>query len=435
MYKKQIILALTAGLTALSIISCLDYKKLLTSYIPTHTYNDDYKDYFTKTEIIRQDEEADITQPSQLYSMYACLVDADSGRILFNKNATTKAAMASTTKIMTLEIVLENADLEEYVTASANAAAQPKVRLGMKSGEKYKVKDLLYALMLESYNDTAVALAEHVAGSVEAFCEMMTSKACSLGCTNTLFLTPNGLDKSIPGTKEEFHSTTAYELARILSYCIKESEYADKFLEITRTKSYSFSDKDNKRHFTVNNKNAFLNMMEGALTGKTGFTGKAGYCYTGALESNGRTFVVALLACGWPNNKSYKWSDTRKLMNFGLDNFQTYNFDKIPLENITSREVKVINTAGKGLTNISSMLFQISDCTLDKILVNKADSISVKYQIPRVLSAPIYSGDSIGKIEYQVNDQKWSERDIIATEDLLSPDFSWYIKGIISLFL
>ena len=197
----------------------------------------------------------------------------------------------------------------------------PDVQLNIREGEEYKLKDLLYSLMLESHNDSAVAIAEHIGGSVEQFAELMNQKAEDIGCMKTHFITPNGLD-----AKDEhgIHGTTAADLARILRYCIKESPEKDTFLTITRTSAYSFTNLAGTRSFTCNNHNAFLNMMDGALTGKTGFTGTAGYCYVGALERDGKLFIVALLGCGWPGNKTYKWADTKKLMNYGLDHYQEH---------------------------------------------------------------------------------------------------------------
>ena len=297
---------------------------------------------------------ADTLSDFSLYATAAVLMDADSGRVLYGKNQDTALAMASTTKIMTCVLVLENVSLEEELTVSAYAASMPKVKLYIQKGERYTVRDLLYSLMLESHNDSAVALAEHVGKrylpkelgekdaaeytadesrqAVAAFALLMNRKAAELGCENTWFITPNGLDATETivleegGTLQKEHCTTAKELARIMAYCIRESEEAETFLEITRASNYSFYAND--RSFTCVNHNAFLQMMEGALTGKTGFTNKAGYCYVGALEREGRTFVVALLACGWPNNKNYKWSDTRELMQYGIDNYFYRSFSE-----------------------------------------------------------------------------------------------------------
>ena len=266
-------------------------------------------------------------EPEDLYARSAVLMDADTGRILFEKNGSEQMPMASTTKIMTLLVTLENADLEGTVQVSAYAASMPKVRLNLQEGETYRLKDLCYSLMLESHNDSAVAIAEHVGGSVEGFASMMNQKARDLGCYHSYFITPNGLD-----AEDEYgkHSITAKDLARIMRCCMQNEE----FLSITRQPSWSFSSLDGSRSFTVNNKNAFLNMMEGALTGKTGFTNGAGYCYVGALEREGKRLIAVVLACGWPNNRTWKWSDTKKLMSYGIENFhkKTVGEEKLELE-------------------------------------------------------------------------------------------------------
>lgn len=250
-----------------------------------------------------------------LYAKSAVLMDADSGRVLYGKEEEQFLANASTTKIMTCILAIESGRLDETVTVSQHAASMPKVHLGMTTKDTFLLKDLLYSLMLESHNDSAVAIAEHVGGSVEKFAEMMNEKAKEIGCEHTHFITPNGLDaKDETGS----HGTTAKDLATIMSYCIKN----DTFLKITQTKQYSFQNVEGSRSFTCNNHNAFLQMMDGALSGKTGFTADAGYCYVGALKRGERTFVVSLLACGWPNNKSYKWADTRKLMEYGLEHYE-----------------------------------------------------------------------------------------------------------------
>lgn len=161
---------------------------------------------------------------SALYAASAVLMDGESGRILFEKNGGEIRPMASTTKIMTCILALEHLPEDTELSVSALAASQPEVRLGMREGETYVLKDLLHSLMLESHNDSAVAIAEAVSGTVEGFAELMNEKAEELGCSGTCFLTPNGLDAE----KEEdgktlVHSTTAADLARIMRYCTMES--------------------------------------------------------------------------------------------------------------------------------------------------------------------------------------------------------------------
>ena len=141
--------------------------------------------------------------------------------------------MASTTKIMTCILALEEGNLTDVVNVSENAARQPKVHLGMQMDEKFYLRDLLYSLMLESHNDSAVAIAEHIGGSVQAFADKMNAKAKEIGCKNTHFVTPNGLDGK---DEEDIHGTTAADLAHIMRYCIKISPERERFLEITRTK-------------------------------------------------------------------------------------------------------------------------------------------------------------------------------------------------------
>ena len=227
-----------------------------------------------------------------LYAKSAVLMDADSGRVLYGKEEEQFLANASTTKIMTCILAIESGRLDETVTVSQHAASMPKVHLGMTTKDTFLLKDLLYSLMLESHNDSAVAIAEHVGGSVEKFAEMMNEKAKEIGCEHTHFITPNGLDaKDETGS----HGTTAKDLATIMSYCIKN----DTFLKITQTKQYSFQNVERSRNFTCNNHNAFLQMMDGALSGKTGFTADAGYCYVGALKrETGHLWYHCLPAAG-----------------------------------------------------------------------------------------------------------------------------------------
>ena len=226
-----------------------------------------------------------------LYAKSAVLTDADTRRILYGKDAGTPMANASTTKIMTCLLAIESGKIQDTVTFSEHACSMPKVRLGCPTGTQFVLEDLLYSLMLESHNDTAAAIAEHVAGSVEAFADLMNERAAEFGCQNTHFVTPNGLDRS---DKKGEHQTTAYDLSLIMAACIQN----DKFLEITETASKTISSIDGTFQAALNNHNALLSMLDGVISGKTGFTAKAGYCYVGAYRQNDRTYTFALLACG-----------------------------------------------------------------------------------------------------------------------------------------
>lgn len=357
-------------------------------------------------------------EPEDLYARSAVLMDADTGRILFEKNSGEQMPMASTTKIMTLLVTLENADLNGTVQVSSYAASMPDVQLNIREGEKYRLKDLCYSLMLESHNDSAAAIAEHVGGSVEGFAAMMNQKARDLGCYHTHFITPNGLDAEDEQGK---HSTTAADLARIMRCCMQNGE----FLAITREPSWSFSDLDGTRSFTVNNKNAFLNMMEGALTGKTGFTNGAGYCYVGALERGGKKLIAVVLACGWPNHRTWKWSDTRKLMNYGIENFHQ---ETVGEETVSLEPIQILNGQAETV-RISA------DIHTEQILLKEGDTFAMDVRKPDTLPAPVEEGEIVGTVIYYLNGEILDLFPICTEDGSPCIDYKWCLENIVRRWL
>lgn len=361
---------------------------------------------------------------SELYALSAVLMDADTGRILFEKDGYTARANASTTKILTCILTLENCDPDETVTVSSYAAKMPDVQLNIREGEQYRLGDLMYSLMLESHNDTAVAIAEHVGGSVEGFAGMMNQKVQEIGCTNTYFITPNGLDAT---DENGTHSTSAADLAKILRYCIKLSPKRDAFLEITRTGSYTFSDATGARRFTCINRNAFLNMMDGALTGKTGFTGDAGYCYVGALERNGHTFIVALLGCGWPNNKNYKWSDTKKLMNYGIESYHDMLICEKDLEPMQTTVTKGVNGDHERISLYSKFTYQL--------FVRDGERVSYGYHLPDMLQAPVYQDSVVGNVEIYIDGKLYAIEPVYAGKSIEEETLPFDLKRVLEKYL
>jgi D-alanyl-D-alanine carboxypeptidase (penicillin-binding protein 5/6) len=367
-------------------------------------------------------------EDSELYARSACLMDADSGRVLYTKAGSEILPMASTTKIMTCIIALEQGHADDLVTVSSLAASQPKVRLGVPEGEQFLLNDLLYALMLESDNDVAMMVAEHIGQSAEGFAEMMNKKAREIGCDNTYFISPSGLDAE---DEHGVHSTTAVDLARILKYCIMDSPQRDMFLQITQMPSYTFWNVSHTRIFNCTNHNAFLGMMDGALTGKTGFTADAGYCYVGALRWEGKTFIVSLLACGWPNNKGYKWSDTRKLMTYGLQNysrrdiFQYGKLKSLPVENGQYEGMGIGERAETALS------YGIEEKQLSYSLLMRADEkVDIVYQIPDSLKAPIQAGQQVGKVQYYLGDELLKEYPVFAVRKVDVLNFAWCLEQV-----
>ncbi|MBQ9990319.1 MAG: D-alanyl-D-alanine carboxypeptidase [Lachnospiraceae bacterium] len=381
--------------------------------------------------------------PGTLYAHSAVLMDASSGRVLYEKNGQEFLANASTTKILTCILALEEGKLEDLVSVSAYAASMPDVQLNIREGEYYLLEDLLYSLMLESHNDSAVAIAEHIAGSCQAFSQKMNEKARQIGCKDSWFITPNGLDASqtltltTGGTVTKEHGTTAKELALIMRYCLEESPAVEEFLKITRTSNYSFCNKilsekgevsDGARSFSCQNHNSFLQMMEGALSGKTGFTSKAGYCYIGALKQDERTYIVALLACGWPGNRTYKWKDTRQLMEYGLDTFELHSVEELELnwEEILLSPVE----EGQG-EKIGEEIFihleRSSDEEIPEVLLKAEEKLTAKVE-KKPLTAPIKRGEKAGEISYYINEEKWKSESLNAGQSVSKIDPVWCLK-------
>lgn len=370
------------------------------------------------------------SEPNQLFATAACLMDGDTGRVLFGKRETDPMAMASTTKIMTCILALENGGEQAVATASAQAAAAPKVHLGVYEGEQFLLGDLLYSLMLESHNDAAVMIAETIGGSIEGFAALMNEKAAAIGCTDTHFVTPNGLDASDAGGD---HHTTAADLARIMRYCIKTSPKATEFLAVTQTRSYTFWDLEKKNMFNCCNHNALLDQMEGAISGKTGFTAKAGYCYTGALERDGKCLIVTLLACGWPNHKNYKWADAAKLLNYGLE---SYTYRDVLDHSWKPGRIEVTDGVYDGLLQTkSSASLTIVSPALDParslpVLLKETEIPKKDIFLPELIEAPVKKGEKVGSMTYSIDGILLAEYPVYAAETIEKIDYGWCMEQV-----
>ena len=365
-----------------------------------------------------------IEEPSELHALSAVLMDGDSGRVLYEKDGKTPLANASTTKVLTCIVALESSPGDDYVQVSQNAASQPEVKLGLQKGEQYYLEDLLYSLMLKSHNDTAIAIAEHCGVTVEGFARMLNRTAKQIGCKDTYFITPNGLDAQDENGK---HHTTAEDLALIMRYAIKNKT----FLHISQTRDYTFSEITGKRTFSVHNANALLDMMDGVLSGKTGYTSQAGYCYVCAWEEEGKTFVVSLLGCGWPNHKTYKWSDTKKLLSYGAYN---YDYETYWQEPHTS---KILVTDGvENMQNIGEKVYLRGKCSVTsedrekEILLKKGEAVTCKTEIPQKVSAPVLKGEKLGRIAYYLDGKLIDSYPVYAERSVEKISFKWYTEKV-----
>lgn len=346
-----------------------------------------------------------------LYAYSYALMDGATGRVLESRDETNPMANASTTKILTCIVALENGRLEDTVTISEHAASQPKVHLGVKAGETYPLKDLLYGLMLESYNDCAVAIAEHIGGSVEGFADMLNKKAEEIGCTDTYFITPNGLDAE---DENGFHHSTAQDLCKMMAYCVWESPQKDEFLAITQTRNYEGSTEG--KSYAFSNKNAFLDSMKGVLSGKTGYTSKAGYCYVMAFEQENEKYCIALLACGWPNNKNYKWYDTRELLNYGMEYYSNVKIDKISV----SEKMQVdgyLQGADFEHLNRSMELCVTAEADSFEVLLGKEENLETETILYTDVELPIRKGQVLGYYNVYLEEIQLCSVPFIAEQD------------------
>ena len=355
-------------------------------------------------------EKEEEDSPGTLYARSAVLADGTTGRVLWGKNENEPMAMASTTKIMTCLVALENSAPDEQVSISEYAASMPDVQLDAVAGDTFRMEDLLYSLMLESHNDTAVAIAEHIGGSVEEFAQMMNQRAEEMGCMQTNFVTPNGLDS-------QGHYTTAAELALIASEAIKNED----FLKIINTGSYSFSNVDGTRQYHVENKNAFLNMMPGAFGIKIGFTNDAGYCFVGALESDERVYISVVLGSGWPPNKNYKWQDTMKLMNFGLEH---YVLKEIGSDALDVGELKIDG-------GCEDTVRLTTDAHSMNILMKESDIFSSKIVRDLERKAPIDANERVGWLYYEINGEIIEQFSIYITDAVEKRNFAFCLQKLV----
>ncbi|NLK21735.1 MAG: D-alanyl-D-alanine carboxypeptidase [Epulopiscium sp.] len=349
-------------------------------------------------------------------SQSAILIEADTGRILWEKNAYEPRAMASTTKIMTCIIALENGNLSDEVIVSKRAARAPQVKLGLREGEKQRLGDLLYALMMKSSNDAAVVIAEHISGSVEVFCEKMTEKAKELGAKDTVFKTSNGLDA-------EGHGSTAYDLALITQYAMKNP----KFVEIINTKHLTIGGNGDYPPYSLANANRFLYDFPGANGVKTGYTGKAGYCFVGAVKQNEMQLISVVLASGWGSRgKEQKWTDTRRIMDYGFKNFKKETLlekgkllKTIPVKR--SREDKI------SLYSNEKVIYTIKESEKSKI--------KIKITVPDYIEAPITKGQKIGVTKIYIGDELCKVIPLIADRDIERHDFPTSLKKVLNNWL
>ncbi len=332
-----------------------------------------------------------IAEEPKLNAKIGLVFDRASKTILYEKNGLKQVPMASTTKIMTAIVVLENADLTDVVTIDKKAAGTGGSRLGLKVNDKITVHDLLYGLMLKSGNDTAVALAIHVGGSVEGFANMMNKTAEEMGLVNSHFVTPHGLDA-------QGHYTTAYELAYMADYGLQNP----KFKEIVSTKIYTVT--INGQPQVISNTNELLGNLDGVYGVKTGFTNGANRCLVTACKRGELDIITVVLGA---DTKKIRTQDSMNLIEYTHKNYQVVNLEKIiqeKFENWKQLNEKRIYI-NKGKTNQIHIQLEEMPYKTMAIKNTQTDNINLEINSLYYLEAPIQEREIIGNVKVQIKDK------------------------------
>lgn len=321
----------------------------------------------------------------------ACvIIDRNTNAVLYGKNENQKRKMASTTKIMTATIIIENCNLNETVEISKKAAGTGGSRLGLKAGDKITIRDLLYGLMMRSGNDSAVALAEYAGGSIEGFAKKMNQKASDLGLNNTHFETPHGLDS-------DEHYTTAYELALLSNYALNNKIFA----QIVGTKEYTITINGYPKQ--LSNTNELLGNLDGVYGIKTGFTNGANRCLVTACKKNNMDIICVVLGA---DTKNFRTQDSVKLINYIFDNFKPVNIEKIVNDNFEKWKNNYLDKIIINKSYSKNFDLKIENITNSVIPIRKdyIDLINVDINCPLYFEAPIYKNSKLGSINLHISD-------------------------------
>lgn len=333
----------------------------------------------------------------QINAKNAVVMDYETGQILYDKNGHIKVYPASTTKVLTAILALEKGNLDDTVTASKNAANVEGSKIYLSEGEQLKLRQLLYAMMVESANDAAVAIAEYIGGSVENFANMMNEKAQQIGAKDSHFVTPNGLH-------DPDHYTTAYDMALIARYAMKNQF----FRELVNTITYVIPPTNKfKEKRVLLNTNMLIRPTkyhyDGADGIKTGYTSEANKCLLATAMRNDRRVIVAI----YDDDSSIIWKDATDLLNYGLDNFITKTYvhkgdyvKKIPIDG---------TTAYVDLKAAQDFIYTVP--------TDKADSIKTHIKIENI-KVPINKGQTLGYISYELDGKEIGKVNLIADRSI-----------------
>ena len=329
-------------------------------------------------------------EPPKTNSRACVVIDRNTNMILYGKKENEKRKMASTTKIMTAIVVIENGNLNDIVEVSKKAAGTGGSRLGLKSGDKVKVNDLLYGLMLHSGNDAAVALAEHISGSIPEFANLMNKKAQELGLKNTHFETPHGLDS-------DEHYTTAYELALLANYALQNKTFA----QIVGTKNCTIS--INGQPKNLRNTNELLGTFNGIYGVKTGFTNGANRCLVTSCKKNDLDIICVVLGA---DTKKFRTQDSIKLINYVFDNYTKINIKEVINDKFENwkQENEINFEITKGISNDLDLKLEDIKNPVIPVRKDKINHIDISIDFKNKYEAPLLKDSKIGTLSVNIPD-------------------------------
>lgn len=360
---------------------------------------------------------SDSAEEPNLNSRAAIIYDRNSKEVIYGKEENTKRKMASTTKIMTCMVVLEKGELTDTVIVSKKAAGTGGSRVGLKTGDKVSVQDLLYGLMLCSGNDAAVALAEHMGGSVEGFADLMNEKARQLNLSNTHFVTPHGLDN-------EEHYTTAYELAIMADNALKNNTFSS----IVGTKNITININGKPRN--LSNTNELLGSMAGVYGVKTGFTNGANRCLVTSCKRENLDIITVVLGA---DTKKFRTQDSIKLINYAMNNYKEINMENKIQEEFQKwkKENKDKIYINKGEKNTTE--YKLEEQLNNYITIKNTQENDVKIEINTLnyYEAPLQEGTTIGVLTVKVSGQVKLIKNIQVAQTVEKKNMINYMKELI----
>ena len=334
----------------------------------------------------------------------AILIDKDTGRILYEKNAYQKRGMASTTKIMTALVALDNGNLDKITEVSYEAASTMGSSMYLKPGEKIKMESLLYGLMLSSGNDAATAIAQEIGGDIPGFSKMMNEKAQKIGMKDTHFDNPHGLDS-------DTHYSTAYDMALLARYAMRN----EKFCEIvsSKRKNVELNGVENSRFLT--NHNRLLNLYPYCNGVKTGFTKACGRCLVSSAQKDGVSLIAVTL------NAPDDWNDHISMYNDAFSKLKSY---KIIEKNTYICSIDVENSDADKIELYSKDKIYLS------LTEDEYKGLNIKYNYPKSVNAPVYKGQKYGKLTVCVNNTQLCETDLVSEYGIMEKSEIKYFDNV-----